>query len=259
MAKTLKLRRGNVADLPALAEGEPGFTLDGKKLYIGHPDGNVQVSSDENYTTAEKEKLEGIAAGANKYTHPTTAGNKHIPSGGADGQVLKYGGSSGTAKWEDEKTITVDDAMSNSSTNPVQNKVIHSALAQKAAYDHKHSTDDLTSGTLSTDRLPTIPVTKGGTGVTQLSSGQAVIGGGNGAVTTRAITNNLYSTSAITGSQNLVNMNTLRYALNRTTGPETADANYSTPMMRAIKCGVNDLEAGTSELPSGMIYLVYEQ
>lgn len=33
------------------------------------------------------------------YTHPTSAGNKHIPSGGSNGQVLKYGGSSGTATW----------------------------------------------------------------------------------------------------------------------------------------------------------------
>ena len=33
------------------------------------------------------------------YTHPTTAGNKHIPSGGSSGQVLVYGGSSGTAVW----------------------------------------------------------------------------------------------------------------------------------------------------------------
>ena len=32
------------------------------------------------------------------YTHPTTAGNKHIPSGGASGQFLKYT-SSGTAVW----------------------------------------------------------------------------------------------------------------------------------------------------------------
>lgn len=32
----------------------------------------------------------------NKYTHPTSAGNKHIPSGGSSGQVLKYS-SEGTA------------------------------------------------------------------------------------------------------------------------------------------------------------------
>ena len=35
------------------------------------------------------------------YTHPTTAGNKHIPSGGSSGKVLIYGGSSGTASWGD--------------------------------------------------------------------------------------------------------------------------------------------------------------
>lgn len=32
------------------------------------------------------------------YTHPTTAGNKHIPSGGSSGQFLGYD-SAGTAKW----------------------------------------------------------------------------------------------------------------------------------------------------------------
>ena len=35
----------------------------------------------------------------NNYTHPTTAGNKHIPANGATGNYLKYGGSSGTAAW----------------------------------------------------------------------------------------------------------------------------------------------------------------
>lgn len=39
------------------------------------------------------------------YTHPTTAGNKHIPSGGVAGQVLKYS-ASGTAAWgEDKDTV----------------------------------------------------------------------------------------------------------------------------------------------------------
>ena len=33
------------------------------------------------------------------YTHPTTAGNLHIPSGGATGQYLRYAGASGTAAW----------------------------------------------------------------------------------------------------------------------------------------------------------------
>jgi len=36
--------------------------------------------------------------GAAGYTHPTSAGNKHVPSGGSSGQFLKYS-SSGTAIW----------------------------------------------------------------------------------------------------------------------------------------------------------------
>ena len=35
---------------------------------------------------------------ANNYSHPTTAGNKHVPTGGSSGQFLKYS-SSGTATW----------------------------------------------------------------------------------------------------------------------------------------------------------------
>ncbi len=35
-----------------------------------------------------------------KYTHPTTAGNKHIPSGGSSGQILKWS-ANGTAMWAD--------------------------------------------------------------------------------------------------------------------------------------------------------------
>lgn len=40
------------------------------------------------------------------YTHPTTAGNKHIPTGGASGQILKWS-ASGTAVWAAEKSYSV--------------------------------------------------------------------------------------------------------------------------------------------------------
>lgn len=61
--------------------------------------------SSNDYTTTEKNKLNGIAADANDYTHPTTPGNKHIPSGGSSGQVLKYS-ADGTAQWgTDNDTI----------------------------------------------------------------------------------------------------------------------------------------------------------
>lgn len=117
---------------------------------------------------------------------------------------------------------------------------------------HDHAAEDITSGTL--------PVNRGGTGAASFTANRAIISGSTttGAFTTRAITNNTAATSAITGSTNLLTMNTLRYALNRTTGPGTADTNYGTSMMRPIKASTTDLTAGSSSLTSGAIYLVYE-
>lgn len=67
------------------------------------------VDTSQNHTHANKtvldfitqamlDKLAGIAEGANKYVHPTTAGNKHIPSGGTSGQILKWS-ADGTVAW----------------------------------------------------------------------------------------------------------------------------------------------------------------
>lgn len=105
-----------------------------EKLVKDSLDGKVdKVSgkqlSTEDYTTAEQTKLGGISTGANKvtvdentsngyikidgtqvnvYTHPTTAGNKHIPSGGSSGQFLGYD-SAGTAKWVDNPVGSISD------------------------------------------------------------------------------------------------------------------------------------------------------
>ena len=59
-------------------------------------------------TSADKAKLDGVAAGANNYSHPTTPGNKHIPAGGAAGQILAWA-SDGTAQWQAEKDTTYGD------------------------------------------------------------------------------------------------------------------------------------------------------
>lgn len=56
--------------------------------------------STNDYTTAEKNKLSGIEANANNYVHPTTSGNKHIPSGGSSGKILGWS-ADGTAAWVD--------------------------------------------------------------------------------------------------------------------------------------------------------------
>lgn len=46
----------------------------------------------------DKLKLDGIEEKANKYVHPTSSGDKHIPKGGKSGQVLIWS-ADGTAVW----------------------------------------------------------------------------------------------------------------------------------------------------------------
>lgn len=74
-------------------------------LKVDKVDGK-QLSTND-YTTAEKTKLQGVAANANNYVHPTTAGNKHIPAGGAKGQILVNTGD-GTAEWQDNQGGGID-------------------------------------------------------------------------------------------------------------------------------------------------------
>lgn len=60
-------------------------------------------STVEASSTNGKIKIDGTDTTV--YTHPTTAGNKHIPTGGSNGQVLKYS-ASGTATWGTDKDTT---------------------------------------------------------------------------------------------------------------------------------------------------------
>lgn len=118
--------------------------------------------STEDYTASEKNKLSGIEANANNYAHPTTTGNRHIPSGGSTGQILRWV-ADGTAEWSDDHdteyedattsthglmsaadksklngvaagatAVIVDSVLSASSTNAIQTKVVYDALNEKA-------------------------------------------------------------------------------------------------------------------------------
>lgn len=66
---------------------------------------NATSSVDDFMSGIDKAKLDGIATNANNYVHPTSAGNKHIPSGGSSGQILKWS-ADGTAIWGTEKTYS---------------------------------------------------------------------------------------------------------------------------------------------------------
>lgn len=66
------------------------------ELYV-RKEGDKQLSTND-FSTEEKKKLSEIEEHANNYIHPTTAGNKHIPAGGKEGQMLVNDGN-GSAKW----------------------------------------------------------------------------------------------------------------------------------------------------------------
>ena len=63
------------------------------------------ASSNGLMTAADKAKLDGIASNANNYSHPTSAGNKHIPAGGSAGQILRWS-ADGTAPWGVDNNTT---------------------------------------------------------------------------------------------------------------------------------------------------------
>lgn len=143
-----------------------------------HGHGNATTGAAGFMSAADKQKLDGIAAGANAYTHPGYTARTGVPT--AD-QTPGFGGSfnvtqpvsddaghitamnsrkvtipdtaatqsaAGLMSAADKAKLdgiatganktTVDSALSSTSTNPVQNKAIHSALAGKAASTHGH-------------------------------------------------------------------------------------------------------------------------
>jgi hypothetical protein len=61
--------------------------------------------SDLNSAGTARTNLGVDAAGTVNYTHPTSAGNKHIPTSGSSGQFLKYS-ASGTAVWAADNNTT---------------------------------------------------------------------------------------------------------------------------------------------------------
>ena len=101
---------GKAGLVPAPAKGNQAKYLRGDGTWQTPPDTNTTYS-EASQTAAglmsvdDKKKLDGVAAGANAYTHPNTSGNKHIPSGGSSGQILRWS-ADGTAVWGADNNTT---------------------------------------------------------------------------------------------------------------------------------------------------------
>lgn len=77
----------------------------------------------------------------------------------------------------DGDSMVITDSADGNKTKRVLWSAVKSALsAIFADKTHKHSAADITSGTLSSARLPTVPLTKGGTGATSAASARANLG-----------------------------------------------------------------------------------
>ena len=104
MANIIKVKRGLSTDLAKanLQDGEIAFTTDTKKLYISNVDEPIN----------------------NNTTYAISKSGSTITLTGSDGST--------TSVTDADTKVTVDSVLSSSSTNPVQNKIINAALANKA-------------------------------------------------------------------------------------------------------------------------------
>lgn len=129
-AKTLDIVQGSNVTLTAAAG----------KLTISATNttyGLASSSSNGLMSASDKTKLDGISAGANNYTHPTSSGNKHIPSGGSSGQILRWS-ADGTAVWGADNNTTY--GIATNSTNGLI----------KPWYNHTAASTGPTAGSNST-------------------------------------------------------------------------------------------------------------
>ena len=131
------------------ANGQSGLVpapTQGQQTRFLRGDGTWQVPTNTTYTNAtqskdglmsseDKTKLDGIENNANNYVHPITPGNKHIPSGGSTGQVLKWS-ADGTAVWGTDNNTTY--------TNATTSKAGLMSAADKTKLDSLQNFDDST-------------------------------------------------------------------------------------------------------------------
>lgn len=135
----------------------------------------------DGHNAATKHYVDNLVE-TSKYVHPTTSGNKHIPSGGSSGQILRWS-ADGTAAWGAENDhiygiatsstaglvksgtdITVDSAGNvsvNNDSHTHGNSTITSVDASKVSSGVLSAeripgidASKITSGTISIDRLP---------------------------------------------------------------------------------------------------------
>jgi hypothetical protein len=148
--KNIQMKIKNGADWDNLypktkAELIEGLTDQVAALVAVEVDGKVdkvagKQLSTEDYTSADKTKLAGIADEANNYTHPVGDGESHVPATGttSNGKVLTAGATANSAAWVDlpsGSTSVKGIVQLSDATNSTSTTAAATANAVKTAHD----------------------------------------------------------------------------------------------------------------------------
>ena len=103
------------ASVPATPSAGVFYVFQNGDLWLntdGTASGNVQIGIPKSRKITAGDGLAGggTLTGDVTVSHSTAAGYKHIPAGGAAGNILVYGGSAGTAAWAAPTTLSVSHA-----------------------------------------------------------------------------------------------------------------------------------------------------
>lgn len=140
--------------------------------------------------------------------------------------------------------VTVDSALSSSSTNPVQNKIVNSALSGKAPTSHASTGTGYGVSTASNYGHAKASST------TPKANGTAAVGSETSSF---ARGDHVHPVSNVAASK--VTAGTLA---GKVQANATAAATLANAQVRDIIISTTDLTAGTSALATGTVYLVYE-
>ena len=100
----------------------------------GHGHDAATTTANGFMTAAMVTKLNSIADNANAYSHPTSSGNKHVPSGGSSGQFLGWS-ADGTAAWVNNPNTDAKVKTTNSNTTKLYLTGCTSATTGNLQYD----------------------------------------------------------------------------------------------------------------------------
>lgn len=193
-------------------------------------------------TAADKKKLDGIATGANNYSHPTNSGNKHIPAGGSSGQILRWS-ADGTAVWGADNNTTYGTGTASTS-----------GLTKLYT-----GTGSATDGTMTQSAITSALNGKSPTSHTHNYAGSSSAGGAANSANKLATARTINGTN-FDGSGNITTAN-WGTARNVTVGGTTKSVNGSGNVswsMDEIGIHVSSTEPTASQGKNGDIWITYE-